>query len=546
MLKNAARVENMKRSVVMMIGMLAAMLVFRQMAEEVCSGPVSTNQGKISGVSAPQQPVCVYKGVPYAAPPVGALRFRPPEPAPTWEGVKKADTFSKECIQERAKAEQMSEDCLYLNIWRPQKSGKFPVMVWIHGGGFWVGSGTDPLYWGDRLAAPKEVVVVTINYRLGALGFLAQKDLSQEDPKAASGNYGFLDQIAALQWVKENISGFGGDPNNVLIFGESAGGASVCDLLASPLAAGLFQKAIIESGLCDMTKSLEDGFKDGDGFVERAGCKAKEVPACLRALPPEQVLLAMKEKKEPGEKSGAIIEKGSENFVFVPHLDGWVLKETPIEALKSGRYNRVPLMIGTNRDEAKWFMAPGVRLASQSTIRKMLTDALGAENTERVEKLYPYGQYRRPADAALDAAGDRMLGCRGWWAAEAVSGQIPVYYYRFDYDQHFAPHRIGAAHEVEIPFVFGSLDRSLNTIFMTRALPIIFPTKALQKKARPLSDAMMSYWTNFARTGDPNGAGLTPWPKYDTASRQRIYLDLPVSVKTTDNVEKCAFWGKID
>jgi len=530
----------MKKMILAMSMICLILISGRAGAEDFCSAPVKTGQGLVTGVPDSAEPVCVYQGIPYAAPPVGDLRFKPPQSAKKWDGVKKADKFSAECIQPGGampgvKAEPRSEDCLYLNIWRPKKDGVFPVMVWIHGGSLVTGSGIIPLYWGDRLAGKKEVVVVTINYRLGALGFLAHKELSKEDPNGSSGNYGLLDQIAALQWVKENISGFGGDPNKVLIFGESAGGWSVCNLLASPLAAGLFHRAVIESGGCDTVNKMETGFLDGDDYVKKIGCEGKNVPACLRAQSPEKILLAMEEEGD----SGGTFSKESLKFVWAPHLDGWAMKEVPLQALRSGSFNQAPLMVGTNRDEFKLFTvtAPGIRLMPKSTIRKIMTEFLGREVTEGAEKLYSYQNYRRPMDMAIDLMGDIGLGCRCFEAAEAVSSQKPVYYYRFDYDDHLAPHLAGAPHALEIPFVFGTLDRPPASIFFTRAQ---------ERKAQPLVDAMMSYWTNFAKTGDPNRSGLTEWPEYDVAKRIRMILDLPIQVLPADNVEKCGFWREND
>jgi len=521
------------------------------LAQELCSTPISTSYGLISGVMDKKEPVCVYKGIPFAEPPVGELRFKPPQPPKKWSGVFKADKFSPECIQPGGpmpgvKAEPRSEDCLYLNIWKPAKpktEGPLPVMFWIHGGSLTTGSGIISLYWGDRLSAQKDVIVVTINYRLGALGFLAHKDLSAEDPRGSSGNYGLLDQIAALQWVRDNISGFGGDPNRVMIFGESAGGWSVCYLLASPLAQGLFQRAVIESGGCDTVNSMEVGFSDGEEFAKKVGCQGKtgkEMLSCLRSFPVEKMLEkeppASEEKKK---KDRGLFSKEDLKFVWVPHIDGWALKQSPIEALKSGNYNKVPLIVGSNRDEFKLFSVttPGARLIPKSLIEKIMTDFLGREVTDGFKKLYPYKNYRRPADAALDAMGDIGLGCRCYWAVEALADKQPVYYYRFDYDEHLAPHMVGAAHAVEIPFVFGNLDRAPATIFLN---------KRLRKKAEPLKEAMMSYWTNFAKTGDPNGEGLVQWQQYDSVKRQRIYFDIPITLKETDNVEKCEFWSKND
>ena len=543
----------MKYSGIFFLGILLVVVspVITQ-AQERCDAQVMTAQGPVIGVDDEKSPVCVYKGIPYAAPPVGRLRFRPPQPPLKRNSVFKADHFSAECIQSGGpmpgvKAVPRSEDCLYLNIWRPKKSGTFPVMLWIHGGSLTSGSGVIPLYFGDRLAAEKDVVVVTINYRLAWLGFLAHPDLSLEDPMGSSGNYGLLDQIEALKWVRRNIAGFGGDPNNVTIFGESAGGWSVCNLLASPLAAGLFQKAVIESGGCDVVTTLERGFEVGRKFANDAGCEFRDPIPCLRSKTPEEIkraldassLQAKAEAREKGRENPGALSPEQAKFDWIPHIDHWVLNEKPIDALRGQRFNQVPLMVGSNKDEFKLFTIaiPGIRSIPKCIIHKELFSILGGDTASGIEKLYPYENYRKPADAVLDALGDMGLGCKCFSAAEAVAAFQPVYYYRFDFSKHNFPHMVGAAHAVEIPFIFNTLDRAPANI-------VASPAK--RKKAEPLVRVMMSYWTNFAKTGDPNGNGLPLWPKYDPVRRERIYLDITSKVAPTDNVLKCEFWAEHD
>jgi len=542
--------------VIPVIFLAAFFLAAGSEAQDLCSEPVITAEGKVIGVADEKQPVCVYKGVPYAAPPVGKLRFRPPAPPRKRAELFKADQYSAECVQgggamPGVRAVPRSEDCLYLNIWRPQKSGKFPVMLWIHGGSLTSGSGVIPLYFGDRLAQ-KDVVVITINYRLAWLGFLAHRDLSAEDPNNSSGNYGLLDQIEALKWVKRNIAGFRGDPDNVTIFGESAGGWSVCNLLASPPAAGFFSKAIIESGGCQVATSLEQGYELGEQFAKEAGCEFRDPIPCLRGKTTEEIELArevykpkenLRLEKEGKQKSGGALSLEDAKFEWTPRVDGWVLDAVPIEAIRSGNFNRVPLMVGTNKDEFKLFLiaAPGARsLIPKSFISKELYSILGADTAAGIERLYPYKDYRKPLDAVGDALGDAALGCPCYQAAEGVSKYAPVYYYRFDFTKHRFPHMIGAAHAVEIPFIFDTLDRGPANLIAS---------KKQRQNARPLVNDMMGYWTNFAKTGNPNdpaSAGLTPWPKYDTVKRERMYLDIPVKAQTTDNVEKCEFWRRHD
>ena len=505
-------------------------------AEDICREPVSTAQGLVVGASVDGLPVCAYKGVPYAAPPVGNMRWRAPQPPPQRKDVLTATAFSPKCAQAKSFLDRFedkktirSEDCLYLNVWRPKKSGKYPVMVWIHGGGLVMGKGSSDLYWGDRMAAQKDVVVVTINYRLSVFGFLALPALSAEDANGSSGNYGLQDQIEALKWVRENIAAFGGDPANVTIFGESAGGWSVCNILASPLAEGLFHRAVMESGGCDATKTVQEGYADGETFLKRFKCSKDDVLSCLRFKSAQEIL-----KGEGGIPENVLT--GPVKFVWLPKEDGRVLKETPIEALRNGRYNKTPLIVSSNRDEIKLLVMtmPGIRHAPKCVYKLYVRKVYGDETLKSIERLYPYKNYGRSTDAILDALGDMNLGCKCFDAAEAARVfDQPVYYCRFDYDDHKYPHYLGAGHSVEIPFVFGSLDRSLGKFILSKKDAI---------KARPLSDAMMSYWTNFAKAGNPNAHGLLEWPVYKLPTRGRMIFDLPMRVENANNVEKCEYW----
>jgi len=516
-------------------------------ASDICGEAAATAEGPVTGQANGKLAVCEYKGIPYAADPVGELRWKAPEPAAQRSGVLEALEFGHRCISggsgsgaPASMLPPMGEDCLNLNIWRPAKSGVFPVMVWIHGGSLQTGSGAEPLYSGDKLAAREDVVVVSINYRLNYYGFLAHPGLSAEDPHQGSGNYGLLDQIEALRWVKENIGNFGGDAGNVTIFGESAGGWSVCNLLASPPANGLFQRAVIESGGCDTTTAMDKGFKDGDEFAMNLGCGGGGAVACMRALGPAEIKQAL-DREEAARKSesrsGASLDIVSVKQKWIPHLDGYALTQTPVDAIRAGEFNRVPLMVGSNRDEFKLFAIamPGARHLPKCTLEKLYGQAFGEDVLKRTLELYPYKSYRLPADAIFDALGDMALGCKCYDGAEAAAQYGPVYYYRFDYDGHLLPHMVGAAHGVEIAFVFGNLDRFPASLMLA---------SWQMKKAQQLADVMMSYWANFARAGDPNGPGLMPWPVFTTDQKLRMILDLPQQVAPTDNVQKCEFWDQ--
>jgi len=507
-------------------------------ASDLCDKPVLTTEGAVLG--AREKDTCAYKGIPYARPPVGELRWKPPQPPEKRGGVMETVAFGPQCKQISMDIPQFlmksegqppySEDCLYLNVWRPAKEGTFPVMFWIHGGGLVSGAGSEPMYHGDRLAGREDVVLVTFNYRLGALGFLALPGLSGEDPHSSSGNYGMLDQIAALRWVKDNIVHFGGDPDNITIFGESAGGWSVCNLLASPLAAGLFGKAIIQSGGCDATKTMREGYADGKAFAESLGCASGDVVGCMRSKPVDEII----EKTTMGEEIHPL-DLSHWGVMWTPHEDGWALRQTPIDALRSGNYNRVPLMAGSNRDEYKLFtILTGTRLTPKCKVKKKIKKTTGEDFLAEFMELYPPDKYKRFADAALDAKGDMILGCKTFEAAEASAkaGQ-PTYYYRFDYDESRFPDMLGSAHAFELPFVFDSLDRPY--------FKLLYSDKQ-ERKARPLVEAIGGYWADFAATGDPNGEGLPEWPRYEIPERMRMIFDLPISVRPAENIERCGLW----
>jgi para-nitrobenzyl esterase len=501
-----------------------------------CSEPVATAQGPVIGKAEPGAAACAYQGIPYAAPPVGELRWSAPAPALARDQVLAADRFGSQCLQPGFETHLDlgfyrivgSEDCLFLNIWRPMKSGSFPVMVWIHGGDLLQGSGSTPMYWGDRLAKNHDVVVVTINYRLGPFGFLYHPALAEEDPHHSSGNYGLMDQVMALEWVRDNISAFSGDPHNVTIFGESAGGWSVCHLLASPLAAGLFHRAIIESGGCECSRSVEQGTESGLAFAARLGCAAAEAAKCLRQKAGPEIIKAM------GKEWQGMLK------IFFPHVDGYALNESPLKALASGRYNNVPLLAGSTRDEFKLFFneVPGGRYLTRSRFRASSEKYLGTKLGPELESLYPFDSYSKPIDAALDAFGDAYLSCPVYRAVRASSADQPLtWYYRFDYDDMLMPELIGAAHAMELGFVFQTLDRPPSNA--------LYPGPG-RKRAEPLAQIISGYWTNFAAKRDPNGPGLPAWPAYTSQDEARLNLDLPVSSGAARMDEKCGFWARQD
>ncbi|HUT52391.1 MAG TPA: carboxylesterase/lipase family protein [bacterium] len=514
---------------VMVFSLLAAAMPARAM--ESCSDPVRIASGLVRGMAHPETGVCEWLGVPYAAPPVGELRWRAPAPIPAWEGVRETIAYGDRCMQKASsglskvrRLDGMSEDCLYLNVYRPKKSGPFPVMVWIHGGGYVIGSGQG--YRGDRLAEFGDVVVVTINYRLGVFGYLALPSLRAEDGNKSAGSYGSLDQVAALRWVHDNIAAFGGDPGNVTVFGESAGGWAVCTMLATPLARGLFSRAIMESQGCEASESMETGYEKAQKIAASVGCGADDL-ACLRGLDALKLL---------NEGQQSILPNGISYF---PHHDGYLLADTPLSLIRSGSYNRVPFLAGSTRDEVDFMikLLPDLNNTMPAQYAKRMEKTLGfsADEVTAALELYPLSAYDgRPGKAFGKMFTDASIACPTCLGVQAVAEQqTDVYYYRFDYDEMRLGKMIGALHSMEIPFVFGSLDGSgYGRLYNRRNIG----------PAQELSRVVMGYWTNFAKTGDPNGPGLPEWPRYDTSTRNLLVLDTNIHIEQAGVDARCAFW----
>jgi para-nitrobenzyl esterase len=485
---------------------ITAMTIGSTMPVHADSLAVETVQGKVQGKKINHGKVKAFLGLPYAAPPVGNLRWRAPEPAAKWDGMRDATRYGAHCFQGFPFDDMVfqdsgpSEDCLFLNVYMPAKAksnSKLPVMFWIHGGGYSGGSASEPRHNGDFLPT-KGVVLVTINYRLGVFGFLATSDLAKEADGAA-GNYGMLDMVAALQWVKANIAHFGGDPGNVTIFGESAGSFAVSTLMASAPAQGLFHKVIGESG-----GALSDALSSGslDSYEERIATWAAAINAPtiaeLRAMPAEAVLEASRKKGAPR---------------FSPVVDGRFLTASVSDIYAQGKQAHVPLLAGWNLDESP-------SLAQGMTVEKWKAFAAAhfADRAPELLRLYPGGTDEQAARSAADYGGDSFIafGTWKWIEAHRATGDSPIYRYHFELaapPSKFHP-AANAFHSDDIEYVFGTLD--------TR------PGAVWRAEDRKLSDTMMSYWANFARTGDPNGPGLPAWPKYAN-DRSLIHLDTPIS-----------------
>jgi para-nitrobenzyl esterase len=446
--------------------------------------PVRVENGLVSGTVGITSDVQVFKGIPYATPPVGDLRWRAPKPAQKWEGVRKADQFGATCMQTpypegspyRTAPEPVSEDCLYLNIWTGAKSPKEgrPVMVWIHGGAFTRGAGSNAVYDGEELAK-KGVVLVTINYRLGIFGFLAHPELTKESDRNSSGNYGILDQIAALEWVQKNIQAFGGDPKRVTIFGESAGSWAVNLLVATPLAKGLFQRAIGESGAnFAMLPKLADAEQTGVRIAKAMGADSI---AALRAKSAAELL-----------KAGGQAAR--------PNVDGWMLPDQVFAIFAKGKQNDVPTLIGSNADEGTAFTPASVK---EDAFKEQARTRFG-DQAEQYLSIYPARSDEQAHASAAAAMRDQTFGweMRTWARMQAKTGKSKVYLYYFS---RVPPgpvgKRLGAYHASEIRYVFDNLRN-------TQADDI----------DRTIADDMSSYWVNFATHGDPNGKHVPKWPAY--------------------------------
>jgi len=450
---------------------------------------VKLDSGQVAGTTRATSDMRIFKGIPFAAPPVGDLRWRAPQPAAHWGGVRQADAFGPVCMQNAGGGsdQKVSEDCLYLNVWTGAKSAseKRPVMVWIYGGGYKTGSGSQPDYDGEALAK-KGAVVVTINYRLGVFGFFSYPELTRESDRRGAGNFGLLDSIAALQWVQKNIAAFGGDPKRVTIFGESAGAGLVANLMVSPQAKGLFHRAIGESSswttatigrLGTLAEAEQAGVKYADGL----GAKSL---AELRAKPADQILKA-------GRGGGPIV-------------DGWSIPEDPGIVFSQGKQNDVPVLVGSNRDESFGATpANAAQYAEQSHKRY-------GDLADSFMKVYPGASDEQAKDSAFFAGRDEMVFVmRNWARMESKTGKSKAYVFFFTHQPPVQPNAKGgkfgpgphgsAVHTSELPYVFNNLRGP----------------RAWTDEDRQVADTMSSYWVNFAATGDPNGKGLPKWIAYE-------------------------------
>ncbi len=508
-----------KYSVILILLCVWSLTAQKKEDQNLYAEVVQTNEGKVRGVI--KESVVSFKGIPYASQPVGEFRWRPPQPVKPWEGELDASDYGANCAQSGwggepgTISEGSSEGCLYLNIWKPEKlskDAKLPVMVWIHGGGFTGGSGSGSGIAGNTFAKQK-VILITFNYRLGRLGHFAFPALSKEHPDEPKGSYAYMDQIAALEWVKKNIASFGGDPENVTIFGFSAGGVSVHSLLTIPSAQGLFQKAISHSGGSRdgvltgrpiRAENVDIFYKIsaetiGVNFAKKHGIEGTDVDALarLRALPVEEIV-------DSGQETDG---QGGPRIYSGPILDGRLVVETAESLYNTGRQAKVPLMIGSCSAEV------GGSFVNNSATKEELFNLFG-DLADKAKMAYDPKDKKEFAEVIAKFNTDWVWGEPARFAANTfVEAGEPTYVFHFDYVSDPMKERMpyGAGHGTDISYVFNTLNARWEN-------PVISPTDEI------IANIMNAYWANFAKSGNPNGDGLPVWPQYNTENNQILEI----------------------
>jgi|SRR5579871_127542 len=483
---------------------------------------VKTDTGLVSGSGTA---VRSYKGIPFAAPPIGDLRWQPPQPAKPWKGIRVSKSFPTNCPQFQFLPGAQSEDCLGLNVWTPAHSAseKLPVMVWIHGGGFVIGASSQSAYDGEPLAA-QGVVVVSLNYRLGIFGFLAHPELSKESPRGISGNYGLLDMVAGLEWVKRNIAAFGGDPNNVTIFGESAGGTAVCLLMVMPQAQGLFHKVIAESawGMFNPISHLKDSWY-GRVPLERFGESLGPL-AALRAKSMADIVKMVGPPDMTGDKAA----RGED---YQPAVDGFVLPDDPARLFASGKFAHVPLIAGTNADEGTLFGGPPVHSLAQL---RAFASKFFPNQADGFLAVYPAATDADAYPAATLAQGDYefLAGTRS--VLRAAAKQNKAFQYQFTRVNGVGRRlKWGCFHASEVAYVFETLPDSVYGTTASMIGDFSVDADTYNDVDKRLSKAMSQAWVRFAKTGDPNGPGLTSWPAFKEGNEAYLEFGDSIAAKTS-------------
>ena len=542
------------RKIGMALALLLGMAVSAQAKSETDKSPVfdivKTTDGPVVGPE--MRGVYRFLGIPYAKPPIGELRWMPPQPVAKWTGVRIATKFGPTCAQVTtlgpfAGPPNSNEDCLYLNVFTQDTKSKLPVLVWIHGGGYFDGASND--YDAAKLVTRGKLVVVTMNYRLNLFGFMAHPAIDAEGH--AFGNYGIMDMQAALQWVKRNIAAFGGDPNNVTVGGQSAGAGASTAIVVSPASKGLIHRAIYQSGGYTPFATKSTAEERGKKFAAAAGCTSGDVGKCLRALPAAKIAVL------------AGTASATSPLVGGPLLDGKVLPRQLIDAFQSGQFNQVPMMMGTTSDEGNFtngifqYFKPGRATLNEADFRGYLQRTYGgnagpgngppAYPKDTIDKvLAHYPVTKAGAQMAWDAAHSDVQACRGQYTVAALQPHVPVYMYVFNdrTAQTYFPKMPGfqplAYHTADIPYLFTGYHGG------PEGLPI-----TLTPKQRKLSDRLVDAWANFARSGNPNGKDDAPWPRWKPgAASQAYFLQDDAWSRLQTNAQfaaqhQCSFWQPI-
>lgn len=520
-------------SIVIFLGVSFVTAARAQSNNETASSPqVNTAEGAVKGVN--DSGVYIFEGIPYARPPLGNLRWKPPQPAKRWRGVRKATQFGAGCMQLPIFADmkfrhpKTSEDCLYLNVWSPANRGnrKLPVLVYFYGGGFFAGDGSEYRYDGESMARNEGIVTVTVNYRLGVFGFFAYPALTRESPHHAAGNYGLLDQVQALRWVRKNIAAFGGDPNAVTIAGESAGSMSVSGLMASPLSKSLFRAAVGESGGLFgnlAPASLSAAEANGTKFADIVGAKSLKD---LRDMPAEDLLKAT---GQPGAPR------------FGVDVDGYFLPKTPQKIFDAGRQAHVPLLLGWNSEEMTGMAILRGQAPTPENFEKAVDDLYG-DHASEILQLFPHANEDEVTQSATDLAGDRftVFGTWKWGELQSRTGGRPVYRYYYSRprpatvqkQENATPSPTGAVHSAEIEYVMGNL-----------------PTNRVYDWTPDdykVSHIFQGFVANFVKTGNPNGLGLPVWvPINRGTTRHVMHIDANTRLEPVRHRKQLLFLDRL-
>lgn len=531
-----------KRLLVSLLSFLSMLTTFAQLNSETAAPRVTVANGTLEGTHS--SGIRIFKGVPFAKPPVGELRWKEPQPAQNWTGIRKADNFGPRAMQLPLfsdmifRSDGMSEDCLYLNVWTPAKlpAERLPVLVYFFGGGFRAGDGSESRYEGESMAR-NGIVAITVNFRLTVFGFFAHPELTKESPNHASGNYGLLDQAAALQWVQQNIAAFGGDPKRVTIAGESAGSFSVSAQMASPLSKNLIAGAIGESGSLlglNPPTPLAEAEKSGVRFADSMGAKSL---AELRAMPAEQIIQAT-------------TRPGNSNFPVT--VDGYFFPKSPLQIFTEGGQAHVPLLIGWNSEENNYRSVLGQAKSTVENYTNAVQKLYGNDAAE-VLKVYPAASDDAVQQVATDLASDRFIGYSTWkWSdVQSKTGTKPVYRYLYGRARPLTTVQAarlimgeagktlpgdtlaaaikrqatqGAGHSVEIEYAMGNLPAN-RTYFW-------------QPDDYKISEVMQGYFANFIKSGNPNGTGLPLWPAVQSSSVPVMHIDVNTRIEPEQNRQR--------